>query len=175
MPPWHGTAMPWPRHGQAPTPMCPPWCTGAPRGQLARLVAGTRKRQIFTGMRLFPGPKAAGMPAGTRPVGQGLGNCAGWGSSLYFSRLFIPLRRPPGGRYLQCLSHAGTQTKAAEQRTPDLDLARKAPSPSMPKHSLHGEALGGLHWWDSCLAPCGAGASAPLWTRGDEAQWDNQS
>lgn len=124
---WHGTATPWPQHGQALTPMCPPWCTGVPQGHLARLVAGTRKRQTFTGMQLFPGPTAAG----TQPAGQGLGDCTGWGSSLYFSKLFIPLQRPPDGGYLQHVCHSqGHKQKLQSKASLIWTLHTRPPAPA---------------------------------------------
>lgn len=76
--------------------------------------------------------------------------------------------------WIFAVCHTQTQTKATAWSTPGLDLVRKAPCPSTLKHSLRGEALGGLCWEDSRSAPCGAGASALLWTSGCEAQWDNE-
>lgn len=61
---------------------------------------------------------AAGMPMGTQPVGLGLGECTGWGSHLYFSKLFVPLQKLPGSGYLQHTVTSKDMTKSQRVKHP---------------------------------------------------------
>lgn len=157
------TTLAWPRlrHGQA------PYCTGSSQGWLARLVAGARKQLTFSGMQPFPGSMTVETPTGTQPL------CRMGKQPLLFKTVYSSPENSWWRIFAMCLSQAATNTKAAEQSPPDLDLACKAPCPSPLKPSLCRKAFSRLHWWDSHLAPCSAGVSALPQTRWGEAQWDN--
>lgn len=90
-------------------------CSTRPRCKAGSWLKGTT--DLYWDITV-PMSMAAGMPMGTQPVGLGLGECTGWGSHLYFSKLFVPLQKLPGSGYLQHTVTSKDMTKSQRVKHP---------------------------------------------------------